>query len=68
MSRKFVFVNEVYIVLVYFFYYKVMDFFDYVLVKYFKILRMLIVGDVFYMFYNWEENGDFFKESGLFDD
>ena len=68
MSRKPAFANEAHIALVHSPYYKAMDCFDHALTKHFKTPRMLTVGDVFYMFHNWEENGDLSKESGSPDD
>ena len=68
MSRKPAFANEAHIALVHSPYYKAVDSFDHALAKHFKTPRMLTVGDVFYMFHNWEENGDLSKESGSPDD
>ncbi|PFX28237.1 peroxisome assembly factor 2-like [Stylophora pistillata] len=68
MSRKPAFGNEAHISLIHSPHYKATNSFDHALAKHFKTPRMLTVGDIFYVFHIWEEDGDLSMESGSADD
>lgn len=57
-SGKPPFAAEAHISLVHSPHYRAGDSFDHALALHFKIPRVLTVGDVFYIHYNWQENGD----------
>lgn len=66
-SGKPPFAKEAHVSLVHSPHYKAGDSFDLVLLSHFKVARVLTVGDVFYVYHNWQEDSDA-KESSTGDD
>ena len=67
-SRKPPFATEAHIVLIQSPYYKVGESFDGTLMSYFKVPRILTVGDVFFVYHDWQRNTDAQKMASTSDD
>ena len=62
------FATEAHIALIHSPYYKVGESFDGALMSYFKVPRILTVGDVFFVYHDWQRNSDTQKLAGASDD
>lgn len=67
-SRKPPFATEAHIALIQSPYYKVGESFDGALMSYFKVPRILTVGDVFFVYHDWQRNTDAQKMASTSDD
>ena len=67
-SGKSPFATEAHIALIHSPYYKVGESFDGALMSYFKVPRILTVGDVFFVYHDWQRNTDAQKMASTSDD